>query len=639
MSAHIRFWLCAGVLIALHLGAANYFLSFSAALAAEPLRGDDFDTHLAQTHRVIEGLESAGKSWVYDVKLLAGQPEGTIFDADNKGWEWWTYLLYRAGMPKGTAFNSYVLFAFVACPLAAFVAARLLWIGPFASLLAALLASLLWFLDSFIHWAWWVGMVAYASTGWFTLLPLACFYRFVNARRPTEAVLFALATAILMALAHLNHPYSFFILVAPMGALSVQRLSVMSRRDRLLLVGIVATTLGFNLSWLHAAAIHWHYILNSAFFAQGGLDYLLADLFGVLLDPFDTGVIGTRATMRILCVVPALFALPVLWRERDPRFLLFTVSLCWLLGFSYLGAYVPPARHIQPYRHIIPLGFFATLGAAVFAEHLVVSGALSGLNRAGRFLLFACGLLVFLLVGRDILYYVPSLAPPVGPLMDGRPSPISELGYGRVHASLTHLTYRLPHDARFEAAIEEVRVWIQEHSEPGDRVLVDDGPFGERLAWNSHLEVLGGFRYRNIQHAYASFFRSFPESASPQQVETYLDTFAVRWVVLLAEREDLESNPSLELAVKLNGFRIYKSKRPIHKVLRGTGQVKATTNRIEVRGSDSARDLVLAYHYHEGLVCEPACRVERHRVPIDQVGFIRVPAPHPADLVVRNSYP
>jgi hypothetical protein len=34
----------------------------------------------------------------------------------------------------------------------------------------------------------------------------------------------------------------------------------------------------------------------------------------------------------------------------------------------------------------------------------------------------------------------------------------------------------------------------------------------------------------------------------------------------------------------------------------------------------------------------PRCVVKKERVPLDDVGFIRVPAPHPASFVVRLEY-
>ncbi|MBW2262944.1 MAG: hypothetical protein JRG91_13285 [Deltaproteobacteria bacterium] len=61
-------------------------------------------------------------------------------------------------------------------------------------------------------------------------------------------------------------------------------------------------------------------------------------------------------------------------------------------------------------------------------------------------------------------------------------------------------------------------------------------------------------------------------------------------------------------------------------------------NRIEVTGSDPNSDLVLRYHWLETLVCTPDCSITREPVLDDSVGFIRIPAPHPADVVVENGY-
>lgn len=48
---------------------------------------------------------------------------------------------------------------------------------------------------------------------------------------------------------------------------------------------------------------------------------------------------------------------------------------------------------------------------------------------------------------------------------------------------------------------------------------------------------------------------------------------------------------------------------------------------------------MLRFHWDEHLVCEPGCRVAREEIDVfDTVGFVRVPAPHPADLTIRNAY-
>src|SRR5690349_22621158 len=151
-------WLGAAAVVVLHLGLTQYFLPLSLVLGPEPIQGDDFDVHIGQTWRVVDGLQGWGKSWVYDPKLLAGQPEGTIFDGDNKGWELWTYAAVSMGVPRPVAFNSFVLAAFLAWPALAFIGARLFGASAAAGLLAAAFCSLAWFFDSFAHWVWWVGM-------------------------------------------------------------------------------------------------------------------------------------------------------------------------------------------------------------------------------------------------------------------------------------------------------------------------------------------------------------------------------------------------------------------------------------------------------------------------------------------------
>jgi hypothetical protein len=635
MDRRVSFGLCAAALVFFHLALTEHFLGFGTVFSATPIGGDDFDTHIAQTYRVIEGLEKFGKSWVYDVKLLAGQPEGTIFDADNKGWELWTYALYRLGMPKGMAFNTYILAAHLAAPLVLFWAARLFGVGRFASLLAGLFGSLYWFFDSFAHWAWWVGMVAYASAAYFVVLPLGCFYRFTQTRRAG----YAIGTALLLALAHLNHPYSFFVLAPGCGALYLMSARSFGGREHGLVAGIVVFTIAANAFWLHAALIHWHYVLDSAYFGQTGFSYLLADFFGVLLNPSDSGVIGTRASVRFMCFALALFALVIWRRERDPRLGVFATVLAVLFALSYMGAYIPHAGQIQPYRHVLPLGFVSAVAGAAFVEHAFTSGALSAAALPARLSLAALGLLAFQLLVRDALYFMPELLPPVQPMIDGSRTPITEHGYGRIHDEVGHVSYRFPRGPWMQYGAHSLVQWIEKNTAMGDRVLIDGPPYGERVAWRNDVEVLGGFRERNVAHAYANFFRAFPEPVSDETVTDYLAAYAVRWVIVHGPRRpDLERSPWLELQHEESGRRIYRNRVAVSQIRKGGGRLRARTNRIEVWGSDPNQELVLAYHFHEMLRCHPDCRIERLPSPISRIGFIRVPAPHPRDLVIWNGY-
>ena len=91
-----------------HVGLAWRF-GAAQLLSSEPYFGHDFNTHIVQTWRVLEGIEGWGQSWVYDARFLAGTPNGIFFDADNKGWEVFTLLGTWLGAQRGTAFNAFVL--------------------------------------------------------------------------------------------------------------------------------------------------------------------------------------------------------------------------------------------------------------------------------------------------------------------------------------------------------------------------------------------------------------------------------------------------------------------------------------------------------------------------------------------------
>ena len=120
-------------------------------------------------------------------------------------------------MPIGLAFNLFVVMAHLGLVPAVYISARWLGLSRPAALGAAAGAIGLWAFDSWLHWCWYVGMVAYATASWLWLMPMALFVRWWQRRERTAAV----GVALLMALAHLVHPYSFFLLVTPLAVIYI----------------------------------------------------------------------------------------------------------------------------------------------------------------------------------------------------------------------------------------------------------------------------------------------------------------------------------------------------------------------------------------------------------------------------------
>jgi hypothetical protein len=613
-----------------HLALVAYFVSLPTVFGDQPIAGDDYDLHIGQVWLAVEGFAGWGQSWVYDTSQLAGIPANTISDSGSKAWELWTFALVSLGVPKAIAFNLWILFAHLFAPVFVYAASRLFGLAPRVAWTAAAMASLVWFFDSFAHWLWWVGMVSYALAAAFLLIPLALFHRLC------ERWHWGIATScgLTLGLALLVHPYVFFALLAPMLALYLRVAKTMPRAHHVGVGAIALLAISLNLWWLRVSFAHWHYILDSGFYGQAGLTYLVADFFNLLVNPTDTGVIGTRAAFRFLIFALAGVGIALSWRQPDRLRRPLLVGIVVALALVYLGGYIPGARQIQPYRFVLAAAFMAVIPAAVLVERAWRERWFAELSLRVRALVLIMAVFAAQHLASDVMYYFPGFAPKVPDLIDGAKAPLSSFGYPG------HLEYRLPHHPVVQAGTDDVVEWVRGNIPAGDRVLVDSILLGERMAWSTDVEVIGGFTLLNITHARANFFRRWPDGGVPErEVWRYLKTFGINWVVLGYPREDLEFIPeTLRKVEEVKRRRIYRTTARVDVFLGGRGRVEASTNRIVVRGSVQDEDVVIAYHWHEALVCEPDCRVERQEHDLDDVGFIRVPAPHPSDFAIVNGY-
>jgi hypothetical protein len=627
------FFVCAVAFAVAHLLLANYFAPLRAVFSSRPITGIDFDLHIGQVYRVLEGFQDWGRSWVYDVRLLGGQPEGTILDAGSKGWQLWTYALHACGASIPVAFNTWVLLAMLANPVCAFAAARSFELTREASLTAAAMASALWFFDSFTHWVWYVGMVSWAMASCVAPLTLGLFYSFVR----TQKIRYAVACALGLGAGHLIHPYTFVVLVGPIGALYAREWRTLRRSSHGWIAGMALFTIAINSYWLIVALKHWHYILDSAFFAQGRPSFVFYDFLNVLRAGQDTGVIGVRSGFRLASLALGIAGLIAMRRRRDPRTLPLAVSIIGLNVIAYAGSLVHAIGQIQPYRMIVPSQMLSVIPAA-FWVHEIGRDALRDLRPATRVLVVALALLATQNLASQTLYFTPKALPDVEDLPDGMESPLTKFGFLTRIDGPAHTTYSVPHDPYVEPFYAETIQWLESHVDKNSRLLVQGGTLGERIAWSTSFEVVGGFVERNLLHAYANYFRRFQKQPPTQpQLEAYLRTFSIDYVV--AEPQAVfDESPALRSVVDIGRYRIYRSVRPNGRILLGRGIVRARTNLIDVLDTDPDRPLVLSYHYHEALRCAPNCKVERETRTMDSVGLIRVPAPHPRTVRIYNSY-
>ncbi len=594
----------------------------------EPLTWVDFDTHAEQTLRGTEALARWHQTWVYDPQLLAGYPNGAVFEIDNKGWELWTFALWKLGIKRWVAFNLFVLLADLLVAPVIYASARLLRLNRSEALGAVVLGLMLWFFDGLTRWSWYSGAISFSITAVLFLLPLALFYRWLEDRK----IGYLLALALVLAVGHLVHPNIFVTLVVPMAALYVRSFKTLGWKGQLGIGLAAAFTVAVNSFWLSTAFRFAHYVTSHDPFFIARPSQALADLGGLVVNLTTTGLIGNRTGFRLLVLGAAVLGL-AFWRtQRDRRFLPLGLGIGLLVAVAYLGGYVPGLRQIQPYRNIVPAAFLCTIPAAAAFGQVLRRHMLRDVPWLGRGAIALVALVALAHLSRDVMYFLPKVLPEVPALPTGE------------NLGMTALGFPPQDDFRHGPPFVEFNLltdWAKANTTPQDgRVLIDWWVIGEQFLWRTDVQVLGGFRERNLQHTAANFFRRYPDGIAPDEViARYFQDYAVRWVILTEERPYFESRTNLlELVAKVDRDRIYRTKVPISYFQQGSGTITPSLNRLEVRGTDPTQNLILRYHWMETLVCKEGCRIERSPLEHDPVGFIRVPAPHPADFAIVNGY-
>lgn len=624
-------WIFLGIVVAFHVALTLRFEPLEVVFGPDPITIVDYGTHYQQTFRAAQAFEQSGRLWSYNPHLLAGQLSGVIFDADNKLYEVFTIALGIVGVPLHTGHNLFVLLVHLLVAPVLYSAARLFGLGRGAATIVLGLGSACWFFDAFAHLLWWVGMISFGFSSVLALLPVALFYRWLVDRRPVHVVLMGL----LLALIHTLHPYSFFVLVVPMGFLFLRARSRLSWREQLAVVGCAVFAIVCNLWWLAVAIRFWHYILDSGYLLDATARQLVFDYLGLLKEPSQTGLMAVRSAFRFLALFGGLFGLLMWRRERDDRFGLFAATLGTLLCAAYLGGYLAPLRQIQPYRFSLPATFFALIPAAAFLVAAVREWRETRLPR----LIVALGLLAILVAvprfARDMIYFLPEAVPRhTQPLL----VPPFNINSG---ASFGAIIWPEPFDFSHSPIRTDEKALVQfvrDHDDGSGRWLVDWWLLAEHLAWATDAQILGGFREFNLAHSDANWFRRYPDGTAPEPeaFERYLEQYNVKWVVVSTSVPALESRRDLlKLESTVFGTRFYRTRVPSSYFEDGgSGEVTASLDRIEVRGSRGG-DLVLRYHFLETLRCRPDCSVYRAEALGDRVGFIGVRGA-PRDFVIEN---
>lgn len=573
-----------------------------------PLLNVDFCSQYYWAQAAREFRKASGRLWGYDPHFMAGYPLDFIENSSLP--VQLVSVALSAFNPAGLIKACFVV-SFVLLPLTLYFSLRKfgLSLGPALAGCAMGIISF-WIAENALFGRW--GMISGAFLLHFFLVPLSLLFRFLKDKKTLDLLLLF----IFVPLAFLIHKTAFVLLLPPAVLWSVFFRRSLSRRDGAKLAAVLVFALLVNLFWLLPFMRFLPLKVEdpaTTYFQNLELCRWLTDLL-----PFQT--FFGLPLFRLALVVLGVMGLRKMRREGDVFFIPLLLALGFLGILSYFGSFLPPLRHLQPYRYITAYFYFWLPPAA---------GALHGIYRRlpdrPAFRIGGPPLLAAVLAG---FLFLPSF---------------------HTFSRVAPLSTDLDRDSLNFIA------WAKQNTDGGARIMMEDinawedKPIygGARLPHLFPLlvrrELIGGpLTNAFLVHHYATFQdgrlldRSILEY-SDQALAEVLDRYNVGWIVCWSEfsKSRLRTHPALDLVSDFGGLWVFVVRRRHGFFLEGKGEISAGFDRLELSGlTTSTGRVVVSYHWVDGLVSDPPAELVRVPWGDDPAGFIGIVHP-PSRLVIR----
>lgn len=602
------------------------FLKPGDIFSSAPIYTDDYAMHLSQCISTKRFLTSFGKCWGYDPFFLAGLPRGALVNADNKAWE----LLFSALSPlsEGLAFKAYLILFFLTYPLFLYGGARNFNLSRGVSVIASALAVLFFHLSIAIDLVSW-GMLSYVFVCYLSVYLFSLFYRLFEQFTWKRYCIVAVFSSLTFMM-HILSPVGLVVPFLIIYAFSFRKLSLI---QHIALIVVALIILLVNSFWLIPIA---QFFQDKTIRPENYTFTLQID------NPLELFNVYVRQTQSVLYrkipqlnntffeTILLLFGIGgfyYLWKARSTKLMLSLLGgTVFLFVIAYCGSHTDFFPQLQPQRFTVPLNIFLIIPASICLL-LVFQSLLAGKSKLG--ISFSVALTFVLLVG-----------PVAKPLK----------------AIYNYNLYRLSCD--FPAPLTELFGWLEHNTGREGRILIEDSESdtGHQF-YDAHFPALFPEYVKReylcaprplypIKHSYASFtsgvlFERSISDYSLEELKEMFDLYNVKWIVCWSEAslDFFNRYPGYLVPVQgIDHFTIYQVRRTPSFFLKGKGHVQSDYNRLvlsQIAPQDS--EIILSYHWMQGLSTEPPRTLERVFLGGDPIGFIRILAP-PESLTVINGY-
>ena len=603
-------------------GLAALFSPASGIFNTQPLIDQDWGLHFHHLNSLVAFWRQDKMVWGYNPFFMAGYPSNTIQDLSIKFFEFVALLLSPVALSPIQWFKISAFVAMASVPWLMYMAAKNLFVADetkhFIATLAALLGTAYWW-NSLPREMFFYGMIGFPAASYLSIFGISLFYRV--ALSPAKIswshfgwLVFAVATIPL-------HVQSVVTFLPPIFAWLWLDKHLITGRLIAWSAGAAALALFVNLLWLIPAFQHRADDVSAAIVIQLPL-FVGTSPFTFLLDyfgpqgfwTFRSSVLEKGLRLMLLILGTAGTWSLTRSRQRSIGVMLATAALV-LFALTYFGALSSTIKAWQPLRFKVPLDLTLVLAASYYFS-LSWSRGGSAQQFVGATL--ALGLLAF-----------------------------------TFNLVQTESAGRLQLRSTFRPELNAIVEWIDRETPTNARLLFEEsgdetGFVYDRTYLSSFLpyltgrQLIGGpINLYNDRHHFAEFhsgklFQKEPQAISDSELLNYLRLYNIGAVVAFDPRsiQRLESIPGLmTVEQRIGPVHLMKVNQPLSWFLTGEGKVKARYNRLEL-SELKGDELILKYHWVDGLTAEPSVRMEPIRIADDPIPFIKLIHP-PSTLKLR----
>ena len=611
--------LVCGIFLFHSLGLASLFVSLTGLYNNQPIIDQDWGLHFHH----LKSLEAFWRQdhilWGYNPFFMAGYPSNTIQDLSIKFFELAALGLSTVALAPVQWFKICSFLAMASIPWLAYYAARNFLLtddsNPFTAAITALLGTIYWW-NSLPREMFFYGMIGFPVASYLSVLGVSLFYRIaIDGPKFGLVHLGWLMFAAAVVPLHVQSIVTF--LPAMIGLLIIQP-HLLNGRFLLWISAAAAFSLLVNLVWLIPAIGHLGDDTSAKIADQLRLfvtadpftfikDYLGPEGYWTFREPYLEK--GFRVALLVLGVLG-------IWHliRSEKRYLgiMLASALTVLFLVTYLASQVPFMKAWQPLRFKVSLDLFFVIGASYSATEWLTARRTS------------LSWLVPALIGSALLMFVINVVQTESTgMLRLRSGLIPELS-----AIVDWVKRETPADARV----------LFEESGDESGFIYNRSYLSSLIPHSSGRQLIGGpINVYNDRHHFAEFhsgkmFKKDVQALSDDEIKNYFRLYNIGAVVAFhpASIQRLQSIAGLvTLDQRIGPVHLMKVNQPLTWFIQGTGKLKAGFNRLEL-SELNGKELILKYHWIEGLTVSPAGKIAPVKIADDPIPFIKIFDPPPA---------